>query len=402
MEKIKCGEIFRTENTGQLYFFCYHCGDEYQSFGDIKLHIETHFNGLNNGTLIDTLSIKTDFDPTPTTEPIISLSDLKDEYEIKDENYYYDENEIVNKKTNINRNRIKKKSTKKYSCDICDNNRFYASRTHIYHHMKGCHGPKRQALAIYCQHCNMKFFSKKLLHQHQKLSNRFQPIDFRCQFCGHISAYECEYKLHFRVHINVDTLKCLICDNGKQFSSRKCLYSHMKRQHIEPKIKCNICDKEFRLRGNLDKHIRTHTGEKPYQCFDCKKYFPSKYNLIIHTRIHMQEKPYQCSMCGKQFYTNSQVNQHVKAAHIKFVAPLKCSRCYKTFITVERLKVHELQHDQRYDCTVCGNSFKSKKSLNSHSFIHKAKRYKCRYCEMLFVRATGRRDHEKHRHSVVV
>lgn len=421
MDRIKCGEIYRTKMTGQLCFICFHCGTEFDAYSAILEHIDIHFQTIANDSMVDTV-VKQEYLPdtifSTATEPKIEEFDMDSEDIDNDSNSVH--SEPINKTNDLfcigeqqletcekdnhddGKNDFNVGTVfAQYSCDICKNNKFYESRLQVYHHMRGCHGKKRQALAIYCDLCHMKFFSQKLLDWHKR-PHKLEPTDLTCKYCGNISKYLCEHRRHFEVHRSNETLTCLICNNSKPFSNRKCLHNHMKRQHIEPQMKCDICHKQFRLRTNLESHRRTHTGEKPFPCTECGKFFRTSCYLKIHERLHRQEKPYQCSVCGKQFYSGSQVNQHIRSAHTNVVRPLKCSRCYKTFVTDERLQAHEEQHNQRFNCKICDKSFSSKKTLNSHSFLHKEKRYQCRYCDMCFVRTTGRRDHEKHRHNVVV
>lgn len=52
----------------------------------------------------------------------------------------------------------------------------------------------------------------------------------------------------------------------------------------------NICNKEFKLKGDFERHARTHEGLRPYQCTICKKTFTQKGNVHRHLPIHFKSR----------------------------------------------------------------------------------------------------------------
>eukprot|EP00088_Acartia_fossae_P023963 TRINITY_DN2491_c0_g1_i1.p1 TRINITY_DN2491_c0_g1~~TRINITY_DN2491_c0_g1_i1.p1 ORF type:complete len:441 (+),score=37.65 TRINITY_DN2491_c0_g1_i1:58-1380(+) len=84
---------------------------------------------------------------------------------------------------------------------------------------------------------------------------------------------------------------------------------------------------------------RLHSGEILFSCDQCDKLFQEKDALMRHKdEDHLKEKPYCCKVCGLSFATN------------------------------KSLQSHKRQHsgDERHVCQDCGRVFGSKRGVNQH------------------------------------
>lgn len=119
---------------------------------------------------------------------------------------------------------------------------------------------------------------------------------FRCEFCGYEASCGSKLKIHKQVHAGENPYRCNSCYTF--FASPYYMKNHIcKKQEqimsLNPKssgnkkpFKCNICDKQFTLKGNLKKHQIIHTGEKPFRCSFCDKGFTQFHNKQFHMRRH--------------------------------------------------------------------------------------------------------------------
>ena len=80
-------------------------------------------------------------------------------------------------------------------------------------------------------------------------------------------------------------------------------------------FRCEVCEKNFTVKGNLKQHMLTHTKVKAHECDICKKKFSHKSNLVSHFRIHLGEQPYGCAECEKWFTEISSRNRHLRTVH---------------------------------------------------------------------------------------
>ena len=71
------------------------------------------------------------------------------------------------------------------------------------------------------------------------------------------------------------------------------------------------CGKEYASKFNLKRHVQVfHHRNKQVKCDICNKYFRVKQNLIEHSFIHSGIKPYECELCGDRFRHNSTFLAH--------------------------------------------------------------------------------------------
>ena len=64
------------------------------------------------------------------------------------------------------------------------------------------------------------------------------------------------------------------------------LSTHKKMHTGEKPLKCDVCDKSFRVQSHLNNHKMLHTGERPFSCDVCGKGFIERKNFVRHKMTH--------------------------------------------------------------------------------------------------------------------
>ena len=94
------------------------------------------------------------------------------------------------------------------------------------------------------------------------------------------------------------------------FGSMK-IFFHIKSVHEKKKrYSCEVCQKEFTLKGNLDKHAKTIHNQEWIQCQLCDKAFTQNKNLMDHIRrIHSKDKSHNSSWKESNLEVSSGMKQ---------------------------------------------------------------------------------------------
>lgn len=146
----------------------------------------------------------------------------------------------------------------------------------------------------------------------------------------------------------------------------------------EPKIKlenrffCDLCPKGFSYKAGIRLHVITHT-QREYKCTVCRKLFSHRSQLTTHAKFHKPFIAYHCNKCKKSFNDEKSYNYHQTHAH-PGKAPFKCFACKKEqkgFVSIARLKVHQLQFHlassiTHFKCDLCLYEVKYRQSLEKH------------------------------------
>ncbi|KAG8196422.1 hypothetical protein JTE90_009054 [Oedothorax gibbosus] len=137
---------------------------------------------------------------------------------------------------------------------------------------------------------------------------------------------------------NNSTLGLSFCSEcSKTFPSPEALHSHVRLIHEQStrlntnRYLCNICRKEFSLKGDLTRHLDSHNGVKPYACEHCGKSFTLKSNLRQHLTTHRQDRSFACPMCSKTFGNRRNLSLHLRR-HEQARANFTCTRCGRSFL----------------------------------------------------------------------
>jgi len=194
--------------------------------------------------------------------------------------------------------------------------------------------------------------------------------------------------------------RCRICN--KTFQSKKNLRIHTKIKHTEyaGTYSCPACNRDFQQLITLKKHVfnfhadhaldftLTHQGNtdviepkrtsnssdenKGYICDLCAKVFNSGEDLKIHMWIHAKSIKCRIENCFEEFPRKAAFVDHMLRRH-------------KVVVKVNRprnnsMKVGSDIGDKSHLCSDCGESFKSKKNLNSHIKGVHSKQFSCHIC----------------------
>jgi uncharacterized Zn-finger protein len=102
---------------------------------------------------------------------------------------------------------------------------------------------------------------------------------------------------------------------------------------------------------------------------------------------------FKCEICPKSYKQKRSLNRHIKLHRANF----KCKQCTLTFEEECDLNMHNmtLHSKKNFLCSVCGNSYTRKSSLEEHSKIHEGTLLKCPVggCDKQFTRTKGLADH---------
>ncbi|CAH2011321.1 unnamed protein product [Acanthoscelides obtectus] len=259
-------------------------------------------------------------------------------------------------------------SRKIHKCTHCEYQTIYA-------HSLARHIIKHTGAKLKCTECDALFTSKQSLDDHilRKHPEFTTSVSSKIHKCTH-----CEYK----------------CLAKQQF------IKHMMK-HTGAKLKCTKCEALFISKRSLDNHIlrkhpefSTSVSHKIHKCTHCEYKTTHAYSLAIHIIKHTGAK-LKCTKCDKSFTTIQSLDDHILQKHPEFTTSVsskihKCTHCdYKTTYK-EHLVNHMMERTgAKLKCTKCDKSFITTKSLNNH-FLQKhpelatsisRKIHECTHCE---------------------
>eukprot|EP00916_Digyalum_oweni_P011208 GHVL01018688.1.p1 GENE.GHVL01018688.1~~GHVL01018688.1.p1 ORF type:complete len:511 (+),score=-1.73 GHVL01018688.1:3-1535(+) len=147
----------------------------------------------------------------------------------------------------------------------------------------------------------------------------------------------------------------------------------------------------FRLKSLFEDHMIKHqdnsqnasfTPESRELCEGSIQIITNRQELQSPAALTQPSQPATCQICHKVFKFQSSWKVHMRS-HLK--KPTTCTRCKLPFKSRRQLAAHLSDCCRSCQCTVCGNSFPTKKLLEVHALLHSIKKpFACRYCERVF------------------
>lgn len=168
-----------------------------------------------------------------------------------------------------------------------------------------------------CGLCLQKFDTNFRLRDHQRQAH--DGNSYGCDVCNKTFSQRRQIDRHilFR-HAESKTFLCDICGKGFPYQSELTL--HLKRTHCTELLRrygCHLCDNKYLTLPTLRDHVRAvHSLERPFVCeFNgCGKSFSRKNVLLNHKRVHAADK-FECNLCTKQFSLKGNLKVHKRNIH---------------------------------------------------------------------------------------
>lgn len=138
-------------------------------------------------------------------------------------------------------------------------------------------------LAFSCETCKKRFALRTVMKQHQMLHqhgifNQTPPAKYECDICGRFK------------------------------SCKDYLREHMREQHRDQKLQCDICSKTFKQKKTLIGHLEIHNK---LQCPICPRKVTKKI-FNYHIKAHSEKKNIICKLCPRRVSTNKSLRTHVR------------------------------------------------------------------------------------------
>lgn len=251
-----------------------------------------------------------------------------------------------------------------------------------------------------CEEYNETVYNVRSMAFHMKTQHEEKVII--CDVCGADFRRRNEMSEHLVEHAQDQVnrkFKCEDCD--RVFDHLRVFRMHKRIHYNKTKSwECEECNKKYGSKNLLDEHMNMHTGERPYKCVQCSKDFASKYTLTAHMKIHSERKrPYQCNICPKSFFSPQNLAQHERT-HTG-VKEFICNVCNKAFGTLHNLDVHKIVHTgyKPFICRTCGKAFARRAEIKDHERIHTGERpFVCDICSASFSQRSNLMSHKRATH----
>ena len=225
---------------------------------------------------------------------------------------------------------------------------------------------------------------------------------FKCQMCDYAAKTTYQLSRHkLRKHNDGTRFQCSQC--SKSYGVASDLTRHEKTVHETPMFVCEVCNKSYKSSRGYEDHLKSHNDDyvKPlFPCTSCEKMYSSKMGLAHHVKSeHLGIKPkhpFLCSICGQEFTNKVSLEGHSNV-HAG-LRPHLCKICGKSFATRNGIWHHSRTHDKtnRYTCETCGKTFKQVNSLKIHRKIHlEIRNFFCSICGKAFTQKQALSRHER-------
>lgn len=158
------------------------------------------------------------------------------------------------------------------------------------------HETQQDIPKLVCTECDKLFKNKETLKNHVKMFHSSPPTEFSCFHCDYKSKFQNVLRRHLQKHMpesEREDKRARSCDQcGKVFHSVSGLASHVRDKHGKVfKYSCDICHKQYNIRGAYQKHVASHEKVSYLTCTFCDAKFRFKSTLFEHLqKDHQQNK----------------------------------------------------------------------------------------------------------------
>jgi len=292
-----------------------------------------------------------------------------------------------------------------------------------------------------CDVCGEKM-PRFLIAAHRAKEHGVRP--YNCEICDKTFPSRSKYNCHMFKHQEATPFLCEIC--GKGFTHPVALRRHMRNGHdkgecMEGPLLCSVCGKQCKNQSGLTTHMKTHNQDLSFSCEHCRISLKTEKELRQHlkdcssrtrependlddldppVKSKVDREPRECEVCGKKvkFLATHKARNHRK----KIV--YRCSVCGFRYADEHGLMRHiKLKHgvglakemrdkikslkkeikktapvEARSTCPEIPDVDDESQFEVESSFIAEKNRYKCKYCNRLFLFKNPLINHCKEQH----
>ncbi|XP_034692723.1 transcription factor IIIA [Vitis riparia] len=201
-----------------------------------------------------------------------------------------------------------------FTCPVDDCQSSYRRKDHLTRHLLQHQGklftcPVENCKRRFAFQGNMKRHIKEF-HDEESPPNDVGSKQYVCPElgCGKVFKFASKLQKHEDSHAKLDSVEAVCLEPGclKHFTNEQCLKAHLQSCHQH--IICEICGTK-QLKKNIKRHLRTHESvcsSERVKCHfkGCLHTFSTKSNLDQHVKaVHLKLRPFVCGIpgCGMRF-----------------------------------------------------------------------------------------------------
>ena len=191
----------------------------------------------------------------------------------------------------------------------------------------------------------------------------------------------------------------------------------------DEKLKCDMCEKNFKDESGLKSHRTMMQGScknenKHVKCELCDKSFTNSEMKIHATTMHMpSDFPpglYRCPVCTDIFDSNQTYLNHLRSLHKDDCLECDIEGCRFACASTHVMETHKLAHEKEFlqikheegdmrSCDICGEQFRSSYLFRHYRKVHNIRArdghmWVCRQCGASFKTKHGRQIHINKEH----
>ena len=293
--------------------------------------------------------------------------------------------QVFSRKDNYENHKLNHHEDSNHSCLTCKK-KFKTRRALLWHLEFGIW------CRLQCVVCTKSFTRKQDLVKHEKACNTLAGGSGGvCGVCLETFQFDIDLQRHRKSASNPDgscKFVCFYCNENK--CSLEQVRKHIDDDHFGPN-RDEEAEKVYAEKRLKRKLVWTH--DDVFQCEKCEEMFPSRESLRKHLDDHTDEtsgstllkkaESFECKCCASKFKFKKNFERHSREALNKDGNPKHvCNKCDKEFCTGKILKVHLKFSHQPFSCSVCGQCFTTKQTLERH--VKKAVSITCSICDQVF------------------